>query len=226
MTSTSQSETSNDAIFAVGLCYIAGPCLLFLISFVHPLVGWPLAAAIGWLLYKLLVGTKWRWTPAAYLPAAFVSTALVMIVGIPTGHSAYDWIKHWALINEIADHPWPVIVNLQGENTYLRYYLAGYLVPALIHKTIPAIPIVVPVTLWFFLGYMLVFRITAVMFGRRSPIVVAIGMVLTTMLGGADAFARHAIVACLSQSRFQYGWAGIMAGGHFLWDYFFSLYPN
>ena len=44
----------------------------------------------------------------------------------PLGRS-WDWIKHFAIINELADHPWPPVND--EPHTFLRYYLGYYLVP-------------------------------------------------------------------------------------------------
>lgn len=186
-------QPSNEVVFALALFYIALPCLIFLVFYVHPLLSLPLIMALGSLLYKLLFGENWIWSPGLYVPASVLSLSLLFIVGIPTGHSVYDWIKHWALINEIANRPWPVTVTLHGQNEYLRYYLAAYLVPAAVHKTVPKIPVVVPVTVWFFIGYLLIFRLIGVAYQKRTIFVATIGMVLTLMLAGGDAYARHVI---------------------------------
>jgi hypothetical protein len=46
----------------------------------------------------------------------------------PFGHT-FDWLKHFAVINELAQHPWPPINNESG--TFLRYSLGYYLIPGL-----------------------------------------------------------------------------------------------
>ncbi len=201
-------ETNANGVFALGLCYIAAPCLIFLASFVRPLIGFPLAAALAWLLYTAL-RTRWNWSPALYGVAAIFAAALVMVVGIPKGHSAYDWVKHWALINEIADHTWPVCIKLHGIPSYLRFYLAAYLSPALIHKTIPLIPVSVLATVWFLLGYLLVFRVSAVPYERRSLGVAAVGMAVPMVLSGADAYLRHLPYTTMGQ---MHGWIGFHYG--------------
>lgn len=202
-------EIDNNAVFALGLCYIAAPCLIFLASFLRPWIGWPLAVALAWFLSSLVIRVRWKWSPKLLVPTVVLSAALVLLVGIPTGHSVYDWIKHWALINEIANHPWPVSLALRGEHVYLRFYLAAYVCPGLAHKAIPFIPVSVFVVLWFFLGYLLVFRISAIAYERRSLWTATVAMVVPIVLSGADAYVRHAPGNPLGQ---MHGWFGFHYG--------------
>jgi hypothetical protein len=199
-------ESRSDAVFAFGLCHIAAPCLIFLVSFVRPVIGWPLAAGLALLLYKLIAADKWTVLPRVMLPAATLSLAVVLLVGIPTGHSCLDWIKHWALINEIANRSWPVSLVLHGEKTYLRYYLASYLFPALAHKAMPFMPVVVAATAWFYAGYFLVFWSIGALLQRRSAWTATLGMVLAAMLSGGDALIRQ-LVGVMTQNPLH-GWLG------------------
>lgn len=135
--------------FALALAYLALPCLIFLLTFVRPWIGIPLASVIAWACYAEVSRHPCQWGGAHAVLAATMSLLLVFVIGIPSGHSAWDWIKHWALINELASQPWPVQVDLHGTTGYLRFYLAAYLVPALPAKLIAGFPVAVSTSIWF-----------------------------------------------------------------------------
>ena len=196
----------SDAVFAVGLCLIAAPCLIFLISFMRPGIGWPLAAALALLLLRLVAGERWRFPLRLVIPAAVLALATVLLVGIPQGHSCGDWTKHWALLNEIAGHPWPVSLILHGQQVYLRFYLACYLCPAQMHKAFPLLPLVAAVTAWFFAGYMVVFWSIGAAFRRRPWWAAGLGMFLAAMLAGGDAYVRQ--FAGVMSHHPLHGWLG------------------
>lgn len=192
--SNTLAGNEHDAAFTLALMYVALPCLIFLLGFVRPVLGLPLAALLAGAIWQAAQPLGWRINWRDYLAPLLAAAALVAIVGIFTGHAAYDWIKHWALINEIADKPWPVQVELQGEPKYLRFYLAAYLVPALLHK-LTGLPTAVVTAAWYLLGFTLLFRLLASNWLRRPAWVAFAAIVLVLMIGGADALAEHSLRA-------------------------------
>ena len=64
------------------------------------------------------------------LSCAVIAALFLWLCGYarPFGHT-YDWLKHFAVINELAQHPWPPINEATG--TFLRYSLGYYLLPGL-----------------------------------------------------------------------------------------------
>ena len=64
------------------------------------------------------------------LSCAVIAALFLWLCGYarPFGHT-FDWLKHFAVINELAQHPWPPINEASG--TFLRYSLGYYLVPGL-----------------------------------------------------------------------------------------------
>jgi len=189
---TTLAVNEHDTAFTLALLYVALPCLIFLLTFVQPALGLPLAAALAFALWQAAMPLHWRFDWREYLVPLLVAAALVALVGIVTGHAAYDWIKHWALINEIADNPWPVRLELQGEPSYLRFYLAAYLVPALLHKA-SGMSTAAATAAWYLLGFTLLFRLFAGGWLRRPAWVALAGVLIVLMVGGADALAEHAL---------------------------------
>lgn len=195
-----------DGAFTLALLYVALPCLIFLLGFIRPAWGWPLATALAFALWQAAAPLRWQPNLRSYAGPALLAALLVAVVGIHSGHAAYDWIKHWALINEIAKNDWPVQVELHGEQKYLRFYLAAYLVPALLHKaTGLAIPLATAA--WYFLGFTLLFRLLAGGVARRAAGYGLAAIVLVLMLCGADALAEHALRAVVDQG--YPAWLGV-----------------
>jgi hypothetical protein len=193
-------------LFTLGLWYLALPCVLFLTFFVQPWLGIPIAFGIILVSWRLSEPWSPRLSPPTLL-AAGLAFALALLIGILTGHSAWDWIKHWALINELANHEWPVTLSLQGETRYLRFYIAAYLVPALVTKLSPGWPVTVATTAWFALGFGLVFRMACAAHSKRPWPVVAAAMVIPLLLAGADSLASHGLRALAGQPATE--WLGL-----------------
>ena len=192
------AANERDGAFTLALMYVALPCLIFLLGFVRPMLGLPLAALLAYAIWQAALPLGWRINWREYVAPLLAAAALVALVGIFTGHAAYDWIKHWALINEIADKPWPVQVELKGESKYLRFYLAAYLVPALLHKA-TGLSTEAATAAWYLLGFTLLFRLFASSWLRRPAWVAFAAIVLVLMIGGADALAEHGLHALVER---------------------------
>jgi hypothetical protein len=178
------------------LLYLVAPCLLYLTSFVRPLLGWPMAA--GMAVLTIHAAMNWRDVPrrsrrlqVGSEMVSLVSTiSILALMGFATGHYCWDWIKHWALLNSLESHPWPVELNLQGVPGYLRFYVGAYLVPAgLAHAT--GWSVVTCTALWYGLGLMLAFNLLsrdAKGDGYRRQLLWVIPLLLC--MAGADAWLQ------------------------------------
>lgn len=114
--------------------YLSIPVVIFQLTFLKPWIGIPGAlliagnfAAICRKAAKDNLAPPW-WA----LGFSLVIVAMWMLVGgyglvFPVNS---DWIKHYAIVNELADNRWPVIENGQT----LRYGLGWYVVPSLALK--------------------------------------------------------------------------------------------
>lgn len=173
------------------LLYLAAPAVVFLASFIQPLVG----LGTGFLLIGALVTVLWgqratQRTSATILAPMFVAILLTWLAGFPQGPYAWDWIKHWALANELASHDWPLVLELQGSSRHVRFYLGAYLVPTLLHKILPFVGVPLALGAWFFTGYALVLRTVSTVASDRRTVWIALSLLLS--LGGADMLAEHA----------------------------------
>jgi hypothetical protein len=152
-------------VSVAALLYLVTPCLLYLTSFVKPVLGWPLAA--GMVALTMHAAIHWKQVPGRSRRLPFrpdmvlcvvSSVGILALMGFATGHYCWDWIKHWALLNSLESQPWPVELNLQGVPGYLRFYVGAYLVPAgLAHAT--GWNIAACTALWYGLGLMLAFKL-------------------------------------------------------------------
>ena len=179
-------ETASwDIDGTVRLLYLAAPVLLFLAFFVRPL----LACAVMALVLMALIMTLRRPVMASgsWWVAGGGAVAVALLLRFPTGPFPSDWFKHWALLNTLANTSWPTRIEIGGAPMYLRFYLAAYLVPVSVNKLIPGLPIWGTVSVWFTLGFALVFRSATTLVRRPSHACLA--LLLLIVLGGADYYA-------------------------------------
>lgn len=172
------------------IAYLALPAIIFALGFLE----WWVAIAVSVLLSIACVlvftesSERLNNAPAAYVGVCAAAIVL-FLAGFPNGPFAWDWIKHWALVNALGTEPWPVVLELGGVERHLRFYLGAYLVPAFLHKLLPAIELHFALGAWFFGGFVLLFRTVCSIGATRGQSVAA--AMLLVVLGGADTFAEH-----------------------------------
>lgn len=171
------------------LIYLAAPAFLFLLFFAQRVIGLGIATLLAVAMVLIWRRSTSAPTQQPLVAPAAIALLVAFVAGFPNGPFCWDWVKHWALINELADHPWPFSTELQGEARYLRFYLATYLVPAGLHQVLPALPTWAATGAWFTLGFLLVFQMVASV--GRTAFTACIALLLFLALGGADAFAEH-----------------------------------
>ena len=176
--------------------YLATPALLFLSAAADPFVGWPLAA----MLMAAVLSTVWRGrsghaTPGSAMAASLTLSALTLfVVGFPHGPFAWDWIKHWGLINHLATHEWPTTLpEPRGSVGTMRYYLAAYLVPAAGAKVAAGIPLWLTTALWFGIGIALVLQLAGVPMRHMPRRSMALAAALLLCFAGADLLAENGV---------------------------------
>lgn len=172
------------------ITYLALPAVVFALGFLEWWVGIAVAILLGagCVLAHIERPEHSNGTWAVCV-ATCAAAAVLVIAGFPNGPFAWDWVKHWALVNALGTEPWPVTLELNGVAQHLRFYLGGYLVPALLHKLLPAISLHLALGAWFFGGFVLVFRSVCALGATRWQVIAA--AILMLALGGADAFAEH-----------------------------------
>ncbi|HEV6967723.1 hypothetical protein [Roseateles sp.] len=168
------------------LLYLGAPAVLYLITFMTPAFGWPLAGALVLLLWRAMRSGDGDGGPRPpTLFAAAWSLPVLALMGFGTDHFNWDWIKHWALLNTLEAQTWPVQLTLQGEPAFLRFYLGAYLVPAgLAYLT--GWSIVGCTAVWYGLGLALAFEGLGRGAGRLASLVIP----LFLTMGGADGWMQ------------------------------------
>lgn len=172
------------------ISFLLAPALIFLLSWVRPTIGIPIAAAL------VFAVSRFKPSPADHratmtLAAVGFSCVVLYIVGFGVGRYCWDWFKHWALLNTIAEGPWPTEVTLQDQTLSLRFYIAAYLIPGLIHKILPLVSVKSAAAIGFGIGYAAVFLTVArATPGRSAPVLIATACVAMT-LTGADFLAGN-----------------------------------
>ena len=118
------------------LLYLSLPLFIFFASFTRLAVSLPALVAILAVLYR--VGPQ---EGSAKFPRSLSKSLLcVATSGLflwscaylpPFGHT-WDWLKHFAILNELSQNSWPPIN--EGTRTFLRYNVGYYLVPGLLAR--------------------------------------------------------------------------------------------
>ncbi len=127
-------------LVGITLLYFALPLLIFVITFVSPVLSVVLTTLLAVSVYLTTstshVKEKYSHKEiSTILLSSFVFTLLSGAGNLLFQNS--DWLKHNAILYTLIDRPWPVVfAHLQdgARNVFLNYYLGWYMVPALIGK--------------------------------------------------------------------------------------------
>ncbi|MBO5543629.1 MAG: hypothetical protein J5949_03245, partial [Oscillospiraceae bacterium] len=153
--------------------YLYLPILLFLILWIRPLFA---ALALFGLFAAVLFALRdrqnsgipedraareWRGR-STLLPGLLVACAVLLAWCVLSGLGGFarqslDWEKHNFILRLLTENSWPVVTELNGERGMLVYYVAGYLVPAVIGRLFGSFRAAELTMLgWSFLGLVLV----------------------------------------------------------------------
>ena len=147
-------------ISAISFCagaYLIMPLFLFCVSFLLWALVFPMALIIVFVSFKAFRNTKWQlhftWIDFVLLAIAVAWTTLAGITPFLVQNS--DWVKHYAILNLLVERPWPVSID----QTYLRYSLGYYLIPAFLTKPFGYMALEWAVGLWTIIGVWLAFEL-------------------------------------------------------------------
>lgn len=173
------------------LIYLGLPALVFLVGFIDSSMALPFLALLTSSLFfelrarpesgRSFSRPEWRW------PAISGAMALVvlLLVGFPSGPFAWDWVKHWALVNVLSSTEWPTSIEVEGVPHFLRFYMGAYLVPAAVTRLLH-LPTWMSFGLWLGFGYGLVIWMAARCAFARRPLAVLGASALFVGVAGAD----------------------------------------
>lgn len=120
--------------------YLYLPIIIFGVSWLNPLLGWPLTLVIVYMIWRgsfqpttLPINWKKNWPYLLIALGGIICWALLSGLG---GHflQSYDWQKHNVLLNDFISKSWPVHYHFAGKHGVVSYYIAEYLIPALVGK--------------------------------------------------------------------------------------------
>ncbi|MGO9356650.1 MAG: hypothetical protein ACLP1D_03130 [Xanthobacteraceae bacterium] len=130
---TEKARSSTPTEFAA-LVFLTLPLAVFFAGFTAWLVAGPALLSIVAVLYR----SRPDWAP--WPRPGWSTVCCVVLSGLflwacaylpPFGRS-WDWLKHFAIINELARNPWPPVND--ETHTFLRYALGFYLMPGLVAR--------------------------------------------------------------------------------------------
>ena len=130
-------------MFTVAIIYLAIPIFLALFTFFSfPFVILSAAALICLIFclqksyYREACNSDIRLnltTIVHYWPLLLVSfTIAYLSLAYPINE--WDWEKHFAVFDALIKETWPPVIEVKNQIWFLRYYVAWYIVPALVSK--------------------------------------------------------------------------------------------
>lgn len=194
----SQSPTPElPVLHRLTIGYLMLPVCIWLLGWFHWWLGIPATALLVAGFWRTL-GGSWRETPR---PATFA--ALLMSLGwvLMTAAGGFldvnngDWIKHRAILTDLARYAWPVYVpdplvaflspeTHARQDALLRYYLGYYVVPGLAGRWFGLAALNWAVPLWTWGGVALLVLLFTRCFARTGATIVA--AVVLIGFGGMD----------------------------------------
>jgi hypothetical protein len=154
------------------LVYFCVPLLIFFLAFTAYAISVAAVPTIAIALYRLrprvpiCIGLGWR--------ELLLCTAAAAIFLAGCGYTSssarsWDWLKHFAMINELGQQPWPPVRS--DTDTFLRFYLGYYLTPGLFVKLLGNRYINVFVTIQTWIGLSLILALLLQKVRPKRPIV-------------------------------------------------------
>lgn len=169
--------------------YVLAPCLVFLISWITPAVGYPLAAIFTWACTRFLAnkhGALSRGPDSSVIFIAMLFAGLWVSLG-GIGHFFYanpfDWLPRFALARDLTEYSWPVSYLNNGQHLLLRAPLGYYSFPALGAKVFGLGWLDTLLFFWTTLGVSLFFLLVS---PRKISWQVFAALVLFMLASGAD----------------------------------------
>lgn len=157
------------------ILYLVAPVFLFFATFIRIVVAIPGCTFIAVGAYSLIRRTRWRDQMGGSLVSVYLLAIACVWIWLSGGggplHQNTDWIKHYAILNALAQNHWPV--EMAGQTGVLRYSLGWYLILALILKAVTPHAQNVALSLWSVTGIFIFFRIIAAVVGSRIGAFVA-----------------------------------------------------
>jgi hypothetical protein len=152
---------------AAALWYLALPNLIFLASWIKPLIGVPAAiclAALLWFASRSSLRHKSGIAPRLWLVAIVIALVWLFFSGV--GHFVYanaDWYVRDAVLHDLSTRSWPVQYSVQSDAipVLLRAPLGYFLPAALIARMVDASLATPLLFVWTLIGVVITFLMMA-----------------------------------------------------------------
>lgn len=139
------SKKPTSVLETVALGYLFIPIVIFMLSWIKRWFAIPVVILIVIALCKVLFdkgtddgSSKIKISPS-FIVCSAICFVLILLLSYFLGAGGFtaqpfDSIKHNFILKDLIEQPWPVRYEMNGDKGVLCYYIAGYLVPALIGK--------------------------------------------------------------------------------------------
>lgn len=157
---------SKRQLTVAAIVWLALPLVIFLATWIRPVIGWTLALAVSACLFRSMKNLADPDAPVIYIDRPFwIMVVLMFLFTVYTGIGGLfyqDWWDHGfrnAIFQDLVDNPWPVVKNNleSGELELLCYYHAFWLPAAAVAKLSGSMVIGNMVQLLYaFIGFVLI----------------------------------------------------------------------
>jgi len=128
---------ATDYFIAVSTLYLILPNLLFLLTWVRPIIGIAAALLVGWswtrfaLLDDRMQPSRRRLDRNTMLLVIFAGLGWIALSGVGGFLPRLDYTKHELVFHDLASQRWPVTYEDSHGKSYLCYAIGYYLLPSL-----------------------------------------------------------------------------------------------
>ena len=170
-----QKSALNKLIFL----YLYLPILLFYLLWIRPLLSVPALVMI--ILALVLCFQKGERQKAevenkkgmaSFILCIVILMAWCLLSGMGGYcHQSLDWEKHNFILRLLTEQKWPIIVKYKEERGVLVYYIAAYLIPALIGKLMHSFRVAeIALLIWTAFGLYLTIRLLETQLNMDKPL--------------------------------------------------------
>lgn len=129
----------------IALGYLFIPIIVFMLSWIKLWIAIPVVILTLAVLCKVLFdkgsaeGSSRIKVSSSFVFYSAICIILILLLSYFLGlggftEQPYDATKHNFILKDLIDNPWPVRIDASGDKGVLCYYIAGYIIPALIGK--------------------------------------------------------------------------------------------
>jgi len=130
-----------DYFIAFSTFYLILPNLIFLLTWVRPIIGIPAALLVGWSWTRIALVDSGMHSPRRRLDrntmlfVIFAGLGWIALAGVGGFIPRMDYAKHELVFHDLASQRWPVTYEDSHGKSYLCYAMGYYLLPSLGMRT-------------------------------------------------------------------------------------------